>query len=136
MDDFNALWKLYNDELRNVQPPPVRIPDMPAPPALPEVQAPPPKPETSQPQGQKDSDSESMVLNDDAPLRTSPESSTSKRSNPPTSGAESRSENLKAADSEMRGKAKVERHISDTAGGFDTVDAAQMELRSAVDPWQ
>jgi hypothetical protein len=48
--------------------------------------------------------------------------------------AESQSENLKAADSEMRGKAKVSRRISGTASGVDMVNAAQMELRSAVDP--
>jgi hypothetical protein len=48
--------------------------------------------------------------------------------------AESQSENLKAADSEMRGKAKVSRHISGTAGGVDTVNAVQMELRSVDDP--
>ena len=47
---------------------------------------------------------------------------------------ESQSENLNAADSEMRGKAKVSRRISGTASGVDTVNAAQMELRSAVDP--
>jgi hypothetical protein len=39
--------------------------------------------------------------------------------------AESQSKNLKAADSEMRGKAKVSRHISGTAGGVDTVNAAR-----------
>jgi hypothetical protein len=50
--------------------------------------------------------------------------------------AESQSENLNAADTEMRGKAKVSRRISGTAshGGVHTVDAAQMELRNAVDP--
>jgi hypothetical protein len=49
--------------------------------------------------------------------------------------AESQSENLKAADTEMRGKAKVEaRGISGTAGGVDTVNAAHMELRSPVVP--
>jgi hypothetical protein len=49
-------------------------------------------------------------------------------------GAESQSENLKAADTEMRGRAKVSRRISGTARGVDTVNAAQMQLRSAVDP--
>ncbi len=50
---------------------------------------------------------------------------------------ESQSDNLKAADAELirfKGKAKVERRISGTAGGVDMVNAAQMELRSAVDP--
>jgi hypothetical protein len=56
-------------------------------------------------------------------------------SNAPSS--ESQSENLKAADSEMiqlKGKAKVSRRTSGTASGVDTMNAAQMELRSAVDP--
>ncbi len=48
--------------------------------------------------------------------------------------AESQFENFNAADSEMKGKAKVSRRISGTASGVDTVNAAQMELRSAVDP--
>jgi hypothetical protein len=50
--------------------------------------------------------------------------------------AESPSENLEAADSEGRGKAKVSRRISVTASGVDTVNlnVAQMELRNAVDP--
>lgn len=48
--------------------------------------------------------------------------------------AESQSENLKAADTEMRGKAKVSRRISGIANGVNTVDAAQMESRSMVDP--
>ena len=42
--------------------------------------------------------------------------------------AESQSNNLKSADTIMRGKAKVERRISGTANGVDTV-----ELQSAVD---
>jgi len=35
---------------------------------------------------------------------------------------------------DLKGKAKVSRRISGTASGVDTVNAAQMELRSAVDP--
>jgi hypothetical protein len=53
---------------------------------------------------------------------------------PNTPSAESQSENLKAADTEMRGKTKVLRRISGTASGIDAVSAAQMELRSAVIP--
>jgi hypothetical protein len=55
-------------------------------------------------------------------------------SNPPS--AESQSENLNAVDAEMRGNAKVSRRISGTASDVHTrpVNAAQMELRSAVDP--
>ena len=47
---------------------------------------------------------------------------------------ESQSENIKADDTEMKGKATVERRISGTDSGFDTVNADQMELRSAVVP--
>ena len=35
---------------------------------------------------------------------------------------------------DLKGKAKVSRRISGTASGVDTVNAAQMELRSAIDP--
>jgi hypothetical protein len=55
-------------------------------------------------------------------------------SNAPSADSESQPENLKGADTEMRGKAEVSRRISGTAGGVDSVNAAQMELRSAVDP--
>ncbi|KAF8492983.1 hypothetical protein F5888DRAFT_857780 [Russula emetica] len=48
--------------------------------------------------------------------------------------ADSLSENLKAADYELKGKAKVSRRISGTASGVDPVNAADMVLRSAVDP--
>ena len=50
--------------------------------------------------------------------------------------AESQTENLKAADYELKGKAKVSRRISGTTSGVHTVNAAQMELRTAVDPGQ
>ena len=54
-------------------------------------------------------------------------------SSPPS--VASQSENLKAADSdyELKGNAKVPRHISGTASGVDIVNAAEIELRSAVD---
>jgi hypothetical protein len=109
-----------------------------------------------------DSDRESMELNDDAPpgspksgdshsppvgpadseseeWYTAPSSlgssdadagPSSSTSNAPN--AESQSENLRGADTEMRGKTKVERRIYGTASGVDSVNAAQMELRSVV----
>lgn len=163
-EDFRALWKYYDDEWRNQDPPAIHIPNVPTPdpaevpgiqvpppnPAeVPEMHVPPPSPaevpevHATPPQVPADSDRESVVLNDDAPVRTSPESgpSHSPPTNPESStisnapSAESRSENLKAVDSEMKENAKVERRISGTSGGFDTVDTAQMEFPSAVDPW-
>ncbi|KAF8492997.1 hypothetical protein F5888DRAFT_858664 [Russula emetica] len=113
-----------------------------------------------------DSERESVELDDDGPpgssesghsrhshsQLTSPESSTKSEDwyTAPTSlgsstestisnapNAESLSENLKAADYELKGKAKVSRRISGIANnGVDTVNAgaADMELRSTVDP--
>ena len=50
---------------------------------------------------------------------------------------ESQSENLKAAESaliEAKGKSKASRQFSGTAGGVNMVNAAQIELQSAVGP--
>jgi hypothetical protein len=128
--------------LQEPAPPPNVPPPNPAEVHVPEVHEPPPNLEEVHvpPQGPAYSDSESMELDDDAPP-SSPGSSTESDSNsdhsPTISNApsvESRSENLNATDSELKGKAKVSRRISGAADGVDTVHAAQMELRSAVDP--
>jgi hypothetical protein len=147
---YEHVWGNRNRAGVHLQEPPL-LPDVPPPnPAgvhVPEVHVP--------PQNPADSDRESMELDSDGPP-ASPESGHSEEwYTPPSSlgsstesdsdsdrwstmsnapSAESQSENLKAADYEMRGKAKVLRHISGTASGVDTVNAAQMELRSAVDP--
>jgi hypothetical protein len=103
--------------------------------------APPGSPESGYSHSPPPSPEGSTVSEDWHTAPTSPGSSTewdsdsdrwSTISNAPS--AESQSENLKAADTEMRGKAKVSRRISGTARGVDTVNAAQMQLRSAVDP--
>jgi hypothetical protein len=131
-EDLNVLWDGWWHHLN--------VLGEPAPPPLPylgHVYVPPQIP--------VDSDRESVELEDDAPpesLGSSTESDSdsdsdrwSTISNAPS--AESQSENLKAADSQLiqlEGNAKVSRRISGTASGVDTVNAAQMELRSAIDP--
>jgi hypothetical protein len=145
-EDFDVLWDgwwHYLNVLGEPPPPPIvwrnRYPaavhlQEPAPPSnvppptlarvhMPEVHVP--------PQDPADSDRESMKLNDDAPLE-SLGSSTESDSDPDrwstisnAPSAASLSENLKAADAETRGKAKVSRRISGTTSGVDMVNAAQ-----------
>ena len=168
-EEMNMLWKYYNHVWRNRIPIRLQEPAPPSnlrPPNraaaeihVPEVNVPPPNlaqahvPEVHVPpqsQGPADSGRESMELGGDAlptpgssksghslspPPTANPESSTS---NVPS--AESQSENLKTADSELEGKAKVSRRVSgNPSSGVDrdTGNAVgQMELRSAsaVDP--
>ena len=64
---------------------------------------------------------------------STPSDSERRSTNSNAPSEEYQSENPKTADHELKGKAKVSRHISGNASGIDT-DAAQMELRGVIDP--
>ena len=133
-EDFYVMWDVWWHHLNvltDIPPPPQLLRPDRAEVRMPEVHVP--------LQSPADSDRKSMELVSDAPpeapqssLGSSTESDQwSTISNAPSE--EFQSEDLKAVDSDLKGKEKVLRRISGTASGADSdmVNAAQMELRSA-----